>query len=326
MKGLTFCLALASAAAFSEYEQGPVYDQWSLYADDQSGKWRGVWEKYGRDDILILGRLLSPSGPWNQDPEKGPVEPRKVETFLDLSSDGSSLTQINTQYTLNEDLLSGPTNFGTQYEGNPILGPGGALVRFLPGAFHYFGAVPGQIIYEVGLRIDDARVRVVYFFNTSTKLWYYTVIKEGLDDFATGRSDLYAKTTNPSPPWNGVSKIWAEAGATSPPETPMTWADSPLKEQTSPGGALEGWVDCTFGCKHEGRYLYYELVTGNIRIVVPKDWAAGEVGTIALEWAPAGGSQRLVAYVQTTYEESIVPGAPATVNFVKFEVQTGNGP
>ena len=50
------------------------------------------------------------------------------------------------------------------------------------------------------------------------------------------------------------------------------------------------------------------------------------MGTIALEWAPAGGSQRLVAYVQTTYEESIVSGAPATVNFVKFEVQTGNGP
>ena len=59
---------------------------------------------------------------------------------------------------------------------------------------------------------------------------------------------------------------------------------------------------------------------------IPKDWAAGEVGTIALEWAPAEGSQRLVAYVQTAYEESIVPGAPATVNFVKFEVQTGNGP
>ena len=50
------------------------------------------------------------------------------------------------------------------------------------------------------------------------------------------------------------------------------------------------------------------------------------MGTIALEWAPEGGSQRLVAYVQTTYEESIVPGpgiAPATVNLVKFEVQTG---
>jgi len=51
------------------------------------------------------------------------------------------------------------------------------------------------------------------------------------------------------------------------------------------------------------------------------------VGTIALEWAPEGGSQRLVAYVQTTYEET--KDAPATVNLVKFEVQTGgpaNGP
>ena len=47
------------------------------------------------------------------------------------------------------------------------------------------------------------------------------------------------------------------------------------------------------------------------------------MGTIALGWAPAGGSQRLVAYVQTTYEET--KDAPATVNFVKFEVQTGNG-
>ncbi len=109
-------------------------------------------------------------------------------------------------------------------------------------------------------------------------------------------------------------------------EAPVAWSQSPLKEQTSPGGALEGWVDHTGAAKHHGRYLHYKLWEGNIRIVVPKDWAAGEVGTIALEWAPAGGSQRLVAYVQTTYEESIVSGAPATVNFVKFEVQTGNGP
>ena len=91
---------------------------------------------------------------------------------------------------------------------------------------------------------------------------------------------------------------------------PCSWTDSPLKVQTSPGGALEG-------------YAYAEL-DGNIRIAVPTDWAAGEVGTVALEWAPQGGSQRLVAYVQTTYEET--KDAPATVNFVKFEVQTGNGP
>ena len=52
MDGLKLCLALASiagAAAFSEYEQGPVYDQWALYADDQSGKWRGVWERLEPD-------------------------------------------------------------------------------------------------------------------------------------------------------------------------------------------------------------------------------------------------------------------------------------
>ena len=46
MNGLKLCLALAAGvAAFSEYEQGPVYDQWSLYAGDQTGKWRGVWER-----------------------------------------------------------------------------------------------------------------------------------------------------------------------------------------------------------------------------------------------------------------------------------------
>ena len=55
---------------------------------------------------------------------------------------------------------------------------------------------------------------------------------------------------------------------------------------------------------------------------MPTDWTAGEVGTVALEWAPQGGSQRLVAYVQTTYTFSTL----STVNFVKFEVQTGNGP
>ena len=74
------------------------------------------------------------------------------------------------------------------------------------------------------------------------------------------------------------------------------------------GGALDG-------------YAYAEL-DGNIRIAVPTDWTAGEVGTVALEWAPQGGSQRLVAYVQTTYTFSTL----STVNFVKFEVQTGNGP
>ena len=82
------------------------------------------------------------------------------------------------------------------------------------------------------------------------------------------------------------------------------------KLQTSPGGALEG-------------YAYTEL-DGNIRIAVPADWAAGEVGTVALEWAPQGGSQRLVAYVEASYDSA--PPPFGTVNFVKFEVQTGNGP
>ena len=90
----------------------------------------------------------------------------------------------------------------------------------------------------------------------------------------------------------------------------MAWTDSPLKVQTSPGGALEG-------------YAYAEL-EGNIRIAVPADWAAGEVGTIALEWAPEGGSQRLVAYVEASYDSA--PPPFGSVNIVKFEVQTGNGP
>ncbi len=91
----------------------------------------------------------------------------------------------------------------------------------------------------------------------------------------------------------------------------MEWADSPLKVQTSPGGALEG-------------NAYAEL-DGNIRIAVPKDWMAeSTVGTVALEWAPQGGSQRLVAYVEASY---VPPAGPppdfGSVNFVKFEVQTG---
>ena len=46
MHGLKLCLALASVtgvAAFAEYDQGPVYDQWSLFTREQAGKWRGVW-------------------------------------------------------------------------------------------------------------------------------------------------------------------------------------------------------------------------------------------------------------------------------------------
>ena len=96
----------------------------------------------------------------------------------------------------------------------------------------------------------------------------------------------------------------------------MAWTDSPLKVQTSPGGALDG-------------YAYAEL-DGNIRIAVPTDWAAGEVGTVALEWAPQGGSQRLVAYVEASYAPPAGPPPDfGSVNFVKFEVQTGgpaNGP
>ena len=63
---------------------------------------------------------------------------------------------------------------------------------------------------------------------------------------------------------------------------------------------------------------------GNIRIAVPTDWTAGEVGTVALEWAPQGGSQRLVAYVEASYDSA--PPPFGSVNIVKFEVQTGNGP
>ena len=50
--GLKLCLALAGitgAAAFAEYEQGPVYDQWSLFTREQAGKWRGVWTLLGGD-------------------------------------------------------------------------------------------------------------------------------------------------------------------------------------------------------------------------------------------------------------------------------------
>ena len=111
--------------------------------------------------------------------------------------------------------------------------------------------------------------------------------------------------------WDGVSKIWAWDGVgppvSSPPETPVTWPDSPLKVQTSAGGALEG-------------YAYAEL-DGNIRIAVPTDWPADDVGTVALEWAPQGGSQRFVAYVEASYNSGSM-----ALNIVKFEVQTGNGP
>ena len=53
MNGLKLCLALAAGvtgvAAFAEYEeQGPVYDQWSLFTE-QAGKWRGVWTLLGGD-------------------------------------------------------------------------------------------------------------------------------------------------------------------------------------------------------------------------------------------------------------------------------------
>ena len=79
MNGLKLCLALAGitgAAAFAEYEQGPVYDQWSLFTQ-QAGKWRGVWTVLLGDFTPLPDQQL-PSEP----------NPRKVETFLDLSADG----------------------------------------------------------------------------------------------------------------------------------------------------------------------------------------------------------------------------------------------
>jgi len=88
--GFTLVLALAGitgAAAFAKYEQDPVYNQWSLFTQ-QAGKWRGVWES------LATNFLPLPSNP---DPAAGLVNPRKVESFLDLSSDGSSITQINSK-------------------------------------------------------------------------------------------------------------------------------------------------------------------------------------------------------------------------------------
>ena len=72
------------------------------------------------------------------------------------------------------------------------------------------------------------------------------------------------------------------------------------------------------------RLRLHRTLDGNIRIAVPADWAAGEVGTVALEWAPQGGSQRLVAYVEASYDSA--PPPFGSVNIVKFEVQTGNGP
>ena len=130
-----------------------------------------------------------------------------------------------------------------------------------------------------------------------------------------GQDNLYGPVPTSTPPWGGVSKIWAWDGVgppvASPPEAVVSWPDSPLKVQTSPGGALEG-------------YAYAEL-EGNIRIAVPKDWMAeSTVGTVALEWAPQGGSQRLVAYVEASYDSA--PPPFGSVNIVKFEVQTGNGP
>ena len=42
---------------------------------------------------------------------------------------------------------------------------------------------------------------------------------------------------------------------------------------------------------------------------------------MTIEWAPQGGSQRLVAYVEASYDSA--PPPFGSVNFVKFEVQTG---
>ena len=70
-----------------------------------------------------------------------------------------------------------------------------------------------------------------------------------------------------------------------------------------------------------GLKLCLALAAG-VTVAVPADWAAGEVGTVALEWAPQGGSQRLVAYVEASYHAGDLPDI-GSVNFVKFEVQTG---
>ena len=63
MNGLKLCLALAGiagVAAFAEYEeQGPVYDQWSLFTE-QAGKWRGVWTLLGGDFTPLPDQQVPP--------------------------------------------------------------------------------------------------------------------------------------------------------------------------------------------------------------------------------------------------------------------------
>ena len=50
-------------------------------------------------------------------------------------------------------------------------------------------------------------------------------------------------------------------------------------------------------------YLKYDL-DGQIRIAVPRNWAAGDQKSLAVEWAPAGAKKCLVARVEILMGEN----------------------
>ena len=165
---------------------------------------------------------------------------------------------------------------------------------------------PGAFATEVGLRLADARVRVVFVHagTPTAELLRFTVIREadaGDTNYAVDRRDLWAEGSKDRAPWQGTiqrynaeEECWinesvsksTEEDASWCVENRAKWSASPLTLQARPGAPFAS-----------DDYLKYDL-DGQIRIAVPQNWAAGDQKSLAVEWAPVGAKKCLVARVE----------------------------
>ena len=277
-------------------------DQFDLLAKYQAGDWRGVWTQVTVDDSEA-------------------TPPRRMRTHIELVEDGTATHHVNTPDG------GEPQDYGIHRKGEPHV------AKFLPRAFLYgpnlFPAAakgpPGAFATEVGLRLADARVRVVFVhaglpLGGGAGLLRFTVIREadGDSNYAVGRRDLWAEWAGPKErgPWQGTiqrynaeEECWinesvsggTEEDASWCVENRAKWSASPLKLQARPGAPFAS-----------DDYLKHDL-DGQIRIAVPTRWAAGDQKSLAVEWAPVGAKKCLVARVEILMDAD---GAPRMTSFL----------
>ena len=266
--------------------------QFDLLAEYQAGDWRGVWTT-----TTVSGDAAAP--------------PQKMRTHLELVEGGSAIHHVNTPNA------GEAADYGTYRASEPLRS------KQLPRAFLFGPSVlppaakaePGAWATEIGLRLADARVRVV--FVATAELLRFTVIREADGDanYAQDRQDLWADSAAPSA-WQGSvqrfdveDECWVAESVSGGTEEDTSWcgenraewSDSPLSLQARPGAAFAS-----------DDYLKYAL-DGPIRVAAPASWAAGDQKTLAVEWAPAGSRRCLVARVEVRMGDA---GAPSLASFL----------